>query len=1000
MARLRTSRLASLGALLFVCLMGSVFAQERFARQVSFDIAAQSVEAALLEFSKQADVQVMVGTSSLNGQKTEGVKGKLAVKDALQQLLKNTGLEYRTEGNGTVTIRSAAAAKTDARVLPLVDGARLASRDAAGEAAGNDALRVGESAQQAVETLDEVVVTGTHIRGDESAGSRVQIIDRQEIDATGYATVNDVLGTLPQNLGGGPSEDFDDGTTGNFNKGVGVNLRGLGADATLVLVDGQRQAAGGTEGAFVDISTIPVSAVQRIEVLPEGASAIYGSDAVGGVVNVVLRQDYNGAETRMRLGTAGGDATDTQVSQLYGRVWESGNVLLGYQYDEREALARSNRAFTSTDDQRRYGGDDFRLFLSNPGNILDPLTSAPVYAIPSGQDGRGLTPADFLPGIVNVQSLAEGGDLLPRRQSHSTFMTANYHVTDEFSLNADARYSERRTHSKLFPFPTVLLVPNSNPFYVSPDPANPFPFVLVAYNMSDDLGLFTGTGTTKTFTGGLGATTYLPRDWRAVLHVGYAQEKLEWSATNLFDNDALSAALADPNPETAFNPFGDGSNTNPQTLESIRLTQHERASSNVVSANLLADGTLFDLPSGPAKMAVGLDYRAEELERGALDRRTLDRNVSAAFAELSLPIWNGNGTQDGRPQLQLSLASRYEHYSDFGSTLNPKIGVTWVLNGAVSLRGTWGTSFKAPQLVDLDESPRTNAAVLTVIPDPNSLTGDSFVLIREGNNSQLTEESADTWTAGLDFNLWNDSASDLSITYFDIDYQDRILKGGPPGASSNILLQEEQWAALVQRQPSASDIDAICNSAEFVGDPANCTLTPPAAIIDLRLRNLGSVRVRGVDLSVSKELPTALGIFGFTVAGTKLLKYGIAASEQSWLFDVRDTVGNPLSFRVRAGASWSTNGWTANTFANYVGAYDDTISQPARNVACWTTFDLNVQYAMTGSSSWLDGLVFALSATNLFDKEPPFVNARDGYDTANADLIGRVVSAQVTKSWQ
>ena len=251
--------------------------------------------------------------------------------------------------------------------------------------------------------LEEIVVTGSHIHGADAAGSKLLVIDRQQIDASGYERIEDVLATVTQNSNrtNAATRDADEVNNHN-NRGAEVQLRGLGLGTTLTLVNGQRQGASGYQGSFVDISSVPASAVERIEILPEGSSALYGSDAIGGVVNIILRKNFEGFEVRARASTAGGDATERTLAGLWGHAGSAGHVLLGLQYDDSRALACGTRAYCAANgDFRRFGGSDLRTVGGNPGTILDSVTGAPIAAIPRGQDGSNLTASQLIPGAAN-----------------------------------------------------------------------------------------------------------------------------------------------------------------------------------------------------------------------------------------------------------------------------------------------------------------------------------------------------------------------------------------------------------------------------------------------------------------------------------------------------------------------------------------------------------------------------------------------------------------------
>src|ERR1700674_4572769 len=233
-------------------------------------------------------------------------------------------------------------------------------------------------------SLDEIVVTGSHIRGAEVAGSQLIIIGREQIDTSGYGRVEDVLATVTQNFNRANAAVSESGFF-NLNHGAEVQVRGLGVGTTLTLVNGQRQGASGYQGTFTDVSSIPMSAIERIEILPEGTAALYGSDAIGGVVNIILRRNFEGIEARVRGSATDSDATERSAALLLGHAGPRGNVLVGFQFNDSDALRCSARAYCAANaDFRGFGGTDLRGFASNPCTILD---AKPIAAIPHGQDG-------------------------------------------------------------------------------------------------------------------------------------------------------------------------------------------------------------------------------------------------------------------------------------------------------------------------------------------------------------------------------------------------------------------------------------------------------------------------------------------------------------------------------------------------------------------------------------------------------------------------------------
>ena len=279
---------------------------------VQFRVPAGPLQTALPLFATQSGEQILYSTDLVAGRQSPGVSGALRTDQALTALLQGTGLRARRTSPNTLVVYD-----PDARA---------------------------DATDDAVE-IEDVVVTGSLIRGVADGPSPVVTVTRDEMARNGRATVAQLLASLPQNFGGTANEgalgNGGDRSGTNSTYANGVNLRGLGSDATLVLINGRRLAGTGAKGDFVDVSTIPTAAVERVDILLDGASALYGADAVGGVVNIILRDDYDGAETRVRVGnTSDGASGEYQVAQVLGRQWSSGSAMLTYEYYDREALAR------------------------------------------------------------------------------------------------------------------------------------------------------------------------------------------------------------------------------------------------------------------------------------------------------------------------------------------------------------------------------------------------------------------------------------------------------------------------------------------------------------------------------------------------------------------------------------------------------------------------------------------------------------------------------------
>jgi outer membrane receptor protein involved in Fe transport len=988
----RTIRQGGFSALLIIiALCFSSTAARAAGPTILFNIPAGDAQKTLQQFYSQSRIEMLYLTDMVRGTKTNAVTGDLEASNALAQMLKGTGLEYSFEEDYSFV-------SITPRVRePMGSAAPIVAVTAATMSEVHDQLRPLQDALGNDIKIAEVVVTGTLIHGVLDIVSPVEFVTKREMKKSAYATVQDALAALPVNFGGGPSEDFS--TVGNFGKGSSVNLRGLGAGATLVLVNGYRQPYSGTEGDFVDLSNIASSIVDHIEVLPDGASALYGSDAIAGVVNIITRKDLDGAETQVRMGAGPGGGDEKLLSQLFGKKWDTGSVLFSYQFLQRTSLDAASRAYAASADKRSLGGTDHRSTRSNPGNLLDPLTFLPSLAIPSDQDGSALSAADLIRGSANLQNQYTDVQLLPDRRTHSASLSGIKKLGDHIELSAEGRATDRRLTQDYIAVDRVLFVPSTNPF----SPYKGVRSAIVSYSFLDDLGPRRFDARAQNFSGSFGAQANVGASWKTKLSASYGRETIDFRGYNEVNSTALRAALADSKPETAFNPFGDGSFTNPKTIESIKSVQREYARSSITSANFVADGTAFDLPTGPLKLAVGSEWRHEQLARGAVTRRSFDRSIQSAYAELAVPIVGQPDDVHALPRLELSLAGRFESYSDFGHSSDPKVGLRWTPTSSLKLRTSWGTSFKAPKLADVYDL-SNNSAGLASLPDARTSTGSTLVVAIEGNNPDLTQETASTWTAGVDFAPPMIDGLKLSLTYYDIDYNNRILV---PAASSpsEILLQEDQWSSVIHRNPTQDEINVACTAAPLFGVTlSQCESAPIAAIVDFRVRNMASTRVRGVDLKLDQSVHTRLGRFDFGLNGGYILSFLQASSSSSPTTDVVNTVGNPLAFRMRGIAEWSQrdfddSGFGASAALDRFGGYRDPDSAVAYGVAPFTTLDLRLSYRTPKGNSAFDGLEFGLNASNVFNVAPPFVDDAAGYDVVNADPYGRVISLNIQKSW-
>lgn len=857
----------------------------------------------------------------------------------------------------------------------------------------------------------DILVTGTRIRGAVPAGARVITVDRETIDRSGYATTQQVLQTLPQNFGGGPNEgtlgfSTRNNSTVNVALGSSVNLRGLGTTSTLTLIDGRRVALGGISGTYVDLSMIPASAIDRIEVLADGASALYGSDAVAGVVNVKMRNAYRGFETRFRYGFADG-FDELQASQLAGFGWAGGGFTVGYEFYRRGNLAAADRAYV-TEDLRPFGGPDYRGTFANPGTII--AADGNIFGIPRGQDGTGLTAAQLLAGQPNRGDGKANTDVLPFTRRHAVFGSVTQDISDWLRFRAQGFFASRRSTSRIIPdnYGNVV-VPVSNPFYV--DPIGTGQPVRVNYAFERDLGPETIKASVKSWSvvGGLEAEF---GRWSADLSGTYAIQLERERTENIPNYHYLGLALADTDPATAYNLFGDGSFTNPATIERVRGFFAVDGQSRVWSMTGKLEGPLFRLAgNNEARLALGGEYRREHYAAGSTDfgftAQPLDsgsagfplgRSVAAAFAELSLPIVGPDNSVPGIERLDVSLAGRIEHYSDFGTTANPKVGLTWKPGGGVSLRGSYGTSFRAPSFIDIRSGRGTSQFVPMTLADPTAPSGSSVALVLFGARPDTGPEKARTWTVGADFTPNAVPGLRMALTYFDIAYRDRIANVGTEYQS--FLSNRAVYGELLDDSPSAAAIAAYYQDQNFI-NPFGISADRVQVIADARTRNLSTVKLRGLDFDLGYSFARGKTEIATGVSGSYLFGVKQRVTSRAPIVDVVSTFGNPVDVRLRGRLTAARGPWSAAAFVNYTNHYLNDVVAPNERVSSWTTMDVQLAYQF---DQLLPGVKLALNISNLFDRAPPYVHNRtllsaSGFDPENASPVGRLVALQLVKSW-
>lgn len=849
----------------------------------------------------------------------------------------------------------------------------------------------------------DVVVTGSRVRAQAPVGSTVTALGREDIAQSNRATLDRAIRDLPQvfDLGVSESSRGQTGGAGNIVYGNSINLRGIGPNATLIIVDGHRVV---NNGRSTDPSVLPTLGVERVEIVADGASAIYGSDAVAGVVNLIPRRNLDGAEFFGRAGISDdGVYHEHSVGGALGKRWDRGQVMVAVEYVDRSNLNGFDRRFFRSN-QTDSGGNDYSVLRCAPGTIRATVGGvARTYAIPV----TGVTPAtagNLVAGTANRCDDLQGQDLIPEQSYVSANATFSFDVTDWLTVFADGFYS-RREFRRLPAYANAsLTVPQTNAFFVRPAGFTGTSYAL-DYNFRNDAPRNASFGYGKSWQVTPGVRVKLPRDWRFEALVGNGRTEDNSTSLGGVTNAALNAALASSNPATAFDPYG-LYRTSPAVISGIfNQISINPTIGDFTGYEARLNGPLFRLPGGPVQLAVGYEGQEFEIDLGraqgvpgtpvAFTHR--DRRIDSGYAELLIPLFGPDNETPGFRRLDVDAAVRYDRYSDVGDTTNPKIGVSWSPLRGITLRGSYGTSFRAPTLPQL----YGNTNQLFVQSYQNPAGGQPIIGVAlSGGNLNLRPETAETWSVGAD--LEPVDRLKIQATYFSVDYADQVvsllsdlsvLTRASIYTPSGLLIQ---GAAAGQRVAELVAEGRAVSGAFPGGNPLNVTV-----FVDGRSQNLGRSITRGIDVQASYVLPTdSAGTFGLTASGTYLTKFKTKQTPVAPTVSQLNQIFQPLRFKARAAVTWEDGPVNVLARVTHLGGYNNNAVTPNQDVSSYTTADLNLNFRVGERD---EAFTLGFEVRNLFDRKPPYVNiapssnGSGGFDATASDPIGRLFAVSARK---
>ena len=897
-----------------------------------------------------------------------------------------------------------------------------------------------------------IEITGSSIkRIDAETALPVQVLTRQDIQKSGATNVEQLMLTIGANTSSGAlmANGASGATTGSISS---ISLRGLTSLRTLVLINGRRIAPYGIgftgDSVSVDVGSIPIAMIDRVEVLKDGASAVYGSDAVAGVVNFILRRDYTGAELQLDAGDTQDGGADSQRAALTFGFGDGNrfNVMLSGTFQKDGALLGKDRKFASVG-YSFANGNDPTSFHTFPANF-DPVDFVgPAFGNPSSPacPGPYATNTPFIDGtgycVFDPSPLVT---LLPKTDRASVMATAKYTFSDALEAFFEASFTRTKTRTVIQPVPfsyafplpannplnniapwngnypegygalsgtphglgsavtTILLQPGT-PYYPTDyvrsllgDPAAPLPNLTVYYRSVE-------TGNRD--------TTDIAEQPRVVLGLRGLAAGWDWEAAFLRSQSKVRQQVNDGYPSNSgilpilnsgrVNFFGPNT---PEVVAELRATNFTGTAFEIDSklTSFAARGSreLMTLAGGAAGLAIGAEVRKEDylfdpnptIQTGDISGyggnflvTDKSRRVDAVFAELNLPLLKG---------LELNGAVRWDRYEGVGNSTTPKLSARWQPLQQVVLRAAVGKGFRAPSLQDLF-LPQTTGVTTPglsdplrcppVVPPPGGRTDCSTQFtIVNGGNTELSPEKSTNRTLGVV--LSPTPALTVALDAFRIDLKDTITNGVDP---SVILGDLTRYGNLVTRGPV---------------NPSEPGLPGPIILIDQTNLNIGQTKVGGVDLDVRYVQPLGGGRITASLAGTYFSKFETQNPDGSFSNDLDDT--NTLTggvvprWKHYASIDYSIGPWGFTLGQSWQKRYNDLpatdAAAPPRKVGVYELYDVQLRYG------GFKDLELRAGIRNLFDKDPPYSNAggrtsfQGGYDPGYADPRGRYFYAGLT----
>jgi iron complex outermembrane recepter protein len=966
---------AGLLAALLLLLSISAFPQtESRSQKYEFDIPRATRVQALHELSRQADELLLgyLSNDTAEEQQLVGpIKGRYTVDDALRMIMHGSLLTFRWVEGNMVSVEP----------LPVARGSRELDEQA-------KTLPHSTDPDRALSQLrEEITVISWPLRDFTFAVAPAVVVDRDRIEAIGAPTLAEALRYISQSAYTRPEGYRASGAQY-------AEMRGLGPDTALVLINGRRTlpSANSLSSSAFDLNTVPITAVERVEFLLDSAAAAYGADAIGGVINIVLREKVPEPTVELRYGEASGGAEQRRFTFSGGLNRETVHAALVFDYFELDGLLGAERDRWRNQDFRRFGGADRRSLISSPGNITAatggnlPGLPSSFASVPLEDASPGVSREDFLAtaGQRSLDSQLQYSTVVPEATRLSTTATASVDLPGSITASAELLYVDRdATYYFSPPVLPGLPVVTSNAF-------NPFGIAVLAHRLLteyDSQYQYVESDLVRTvgvLHGGLGSW-----DWE--LAAVHSNERASTWTHNVLDMRAVLNALASPDTEQALNPFQNAAIGSPELLAALLAPRDvsEFASKGTQLSGYL-QGPIWSLPAGPLSAVIGGEWRNEaalfDNPQGSFDR---DRDVTAGFAQLRVPVVGESMRWPGIKELLLTAGTRVDRYSDVDRIERSQVGLLWKPHRYFTVRASGGSSFRPPSLHEL-HFPKTSTLATVSDPARNDELADN-ITITVGGNTQLRPTTARSLTTGIVFSPDTALNWKISADYWRVTMKERVISLPLP----LLLANEDQFASHVVR-------------AERTDADVQAGLPGALRSIDTSRINTGGVRTSGVDLAIKADVQTELGRFTPELLATWFDEFSsadIPGRPALDRVDLASDLGTILQWRAILSLSWKRGPYGATVFARHTPSYDDSIAgeRTGREVAAQTLFDLHGSLDLGGllAAPLWDGCKVTLGGTNIFDEEPSFaeVGGASGFDMSHSDLKQRSYYLRLDKTF-